>query len=89
MVTINFVDTPLAEVVSFLSSLSKVNIVLDPDIEGDAVRHRPVTLDLNQASLSAVLERIAGKDLTVTVKDNVVILSEHSPKPPLELKKQE
>jgi hypothetical protein len=88
-VDINFEATPLSDVIAFLRGQSKLNIVLDPDIEDDEIRHRLVTLRLNDVSLGAVLELIAGKDIVVTVKDNVVVLSERAPKALSEAQKPE
>ena len=89
MVDLNFEATPLPDVIAFLQNLTKMNIVLDPDIEDEEIRGRHVTLALNNVSLGATLDFIAGKDMIVTVKDNVAVLGERSPKSASEARKPE
>jgi hypothetical protein len=55
-ISFDFVDTPLADVVAFLSNLTNTNIVLDPAaVDGDDV---PVTLKVSDMKLEAAMEWI-------------------------------
>jgi type II secretory pathway component GspD/PulD (secretin) len=75
--SIEFIDTPLRDVISFLQEKSKMNFFLDKDAP-DA----NVNIKLNDVPLSVILEYILPKSLGYVVKDNIV----HITVEPLELR---
>ncbi len=79
-VDVNFEATPLADVVNFLRALTKLNIVLDPDIEDRSIGQRLVTLTLRQTCLDDALGLVAGQDMACHLVDNVVVIRERSPR---------
>jgi tetratricopeptide (TPR) repeat protein len=66
-IAIEFIDTPLHDVVVFLQEKTKVNFVLDKNA---AVTN--VNVKLNDVSVSTVLDYILPEGLDYVVKDNVV-----------------
>ena len=75
--SIEFVNTPLRDVISFLQEKSKINFYLDknaPEINVD--------IKLHDVSISVILEYILPKDLSYIVKGNIV----HIASEPLELR---
>lgn len=79
-VDVNFVDTPLGDVVQFLSDLVGAQIVLqrsalsDVGVEVDT----PVTLNLTNVRLRTALDfllRDSGLDLDYTVRDDVLVIT--------------
>ncbi len=75
--SIEFVNTPLRDVISFLQEKSNMNFFLDKDAP-DA----NVNIKLNDVPLSVILDYILPKGLGYVVKDNVV----HITMEPLELR---
>jgi type II secretory pathway component GspD/PulD (secretin) len=75
--SIEFIDTPLSDVVVFLQEKTGVNFVLDKDSAATNVNIR-----LNDVTASTVLDYILPKGLDYVVKDNVV----HITLEPLELR---
>jgi len=75
--SIEFVNTPLRDVISFLQEKSKMNFFLDK-----AAPDTSVNIKLNDVPLSVILEYILPKDLSYVVKDNIV----HVTLEPLELR---
>ena len=73
-ISFDFVDTPLADVVAFLTNLTNTNMVLDPAaVEGDDV---PVTLKVSDMKLEAALEWILRLvNLTYAFRDEAVFIS--------------
>jgi len=73
-ISFDFVDTPLADVVAFLSNLTGTNMVLDPvAVQGDDV---PVTLKVNDMRLGAALEWILKLvNLTYALQDEAIFIS--------------
>ncbi len=63
-VTFDFAETPLRDVLTFLSQLLGINIVLDPAVDGD----KPVTLRVNEMASAQALSwvaRLAGAQMRV------------------------
>jgi type II secretory pathway component GspD/PulD (secretin) len=54
-VTFEFVETPLAEALRFLSDLTKVNIILDPKVVGEGADKVPITLKVTDMDLEQAL----------------------------------
>jgi hypothetical protein len=75
--SIEFVDTPLRDVISFLQEKSKMNFFLDKDAPDTSVN-----IKLNDVPLSVILEYVLPKDLGYVVKGNIV----HVTLEPLELR---
>ncbi|MGR3301876.1 MAG: hypothetical protein ACUZ8I_05165, partial [Candidatus Scalindua sp.] len=75
--SIEFIDTPLRDVISFLQEKSNMNFFLDTDAPDTSVN-----IKLNDVPLSVILEYILPKDLGFIVKDNIV----HITVVPLELR---
>ncbi len=75
--SIEFVDTPLRDVISFLQEKSKMNFFLDKDAPDTSVN-----IKLNDVPLAVILEYILPKDLGYVVKGNIV----HVTLEPLELR---
>jgi hypothetical protein len=75
--SIEFIDTPLRDVVVFLQEKTKVNFVLDKDAAATTV-----TVKLNDVPVSTVLEYVLPKGIDYVVKDDVV----HITLDPLELR---
>jgi type II secretory pathway component GspD/PulD (secretin) len=75
--SIEFVDTPLRDVISFLQEKSKMNFFLDKDAPDTSVN-----IKLDDVPLSVILEYVLPKDLGYVVKDNIV----HVTLEPLELR---
>lgn len=75
--SIEFIDTPLRDVISFLQEKSDMNFFLDTDAPDTSVN-----IKLNDVPLSVILEYILPKDLGYIVKDNIV----HITVVPLELR---
>jgi type II secretory pathway component GspD/PulD (secretin) len=76
-ISIEFIDTPLSDVVVFLQEKTKVNFVLDKNAAATNVNVR-----LNDVTASTVLKYILPKGIDAVVKDNVV----HITLEPLELR---
>ena len=75
--SIEFVDTPLRDVISFLQEKSKMNFFLYKDAPDTNIN-----IKLNDVPLSVILEYILPKGSGYLVKDNVVYIT----KEPLELR---
>ena len=75
--SIEFINTPLSDVIAFLQEKSNMNFFLDKDVI-DA----NVNIKLNDVPLSVILEYVLPKGLGYVVKDNVV----HITATPLELR---
>ncbi len=75
--SIEFVNTPLRDVISFLQEKSKMNFFLDK-----AAPDTNVNIKLNDVPLSVILEYILPENLSYVVKDNIV----HVTLEPLELR---
>ncbi len=75
--SIEFVNTPLRDVIAFLQEKSKINFFLDKDAPDTSVN-----IKLNDVPLSVILEYILPKNLSYVVKDNIV----HVTLEPLELR---
>ena len=75
--SIEFIDTPLRDVVVFLQEKTKVNFVLDKDAAATTVN-----VKLNDVPVSTVLEYVLPKGIDYVVKDDVV----HITLDPLELR---
>ena len=75
--SIEFIDTPLRDVISFLQEKSKMNFFLDKDAPDTSVN-----IKLDDVPLSVILEYILPKDLGYVVKGNIV----HVTLEPLELR---
>ncbi|MBS1259612.1 MAG: Type 3 secretion system secretin [Candidatus Scalindua arabica] len=75
--SIEFIDTPLRDVISFLQEKSKMNFFLDKDAPNTSVN-----IKLSNVPLSVILEYILPKDLGYVVKGNIV----HVTLEPLELR---
>ena len=73
-ISFDFVDTPLADVVAFLTNLTNTNMVLDPAaVEGDDV---PVTLKVSDMKLVSALDWILRLvNLTYTFSDEAIFIS--------------
>ncbi|MHC4307607.1 MAG: type II secretion system protein GspD [Planctomycetota bacterium] len=75
--SIEFVDTPLRDVISFLQEKSKMNFFLYKDAQDTNIN-----IKLNDVPVSVILESILPKGSGYLVKDNVVYIT----KEPLELR---
>ncbi|MFQ5962707.1 MAG: hypothetical protein ACE5KZ_00300 [Candidatus Scalinduaceae bacterium] len=75
--SIEFIDTPLRDVIAFLQEKTKINFVLD---KGAAATN--VNLKLNDVPVSVILEYILPNGIDRVVKDNVV----HITLEPLEMR---
>ncbi|MGR3173483.1 MAG: type II secretion system protein GspD [Candidatus Scalindua sp.] len=75
--SIEFIDTPLRDVISFLQEKSKMNFFLDGDAPDTSVN-----IKLNDVPLSVILEYILPKGLGYVVRDNII----HITVEPLELR---
>ncbi len=75
--SIEFIDTPLRDIISFLQEKSKMNFFLDKDAPDTSIN-----IKLNDVPLSVILEYILPKGLGYVVKDNIV----HIAVEPLELR---
>jgi len=75
--SIEFVNTPLRDVIAFLQEKSKMNFFLDRDAPDTSVN-----IKLNDVPLSVILEYILPKNLRYIVKGNIV----HVTLEPLELR---
>jgi len=72
----DFVETPLAEAVLFLETLTKASFILDPDVAGKVDYTAPVTLKVKDMPLDQVLERMLdGTGLAYVVRDGAVFVS--------------
>ncbi len=65
--SIEFINTPLRDVISFLQEKAKMNFFLDKDAP-----KINVNIKLNDVPISIILEYILPKALNYTVKDNIV-----------------
>ena len=65
--SIEFINTPLRDVISFLQEKSKMNFFLDKNIPDS-----DVNIKLDNVPLSVILEYILPKGLGYVVKDNMV-----------------
>jgi type II secretory pathway component GspD/PulD (secretin) len=75
-VTMDFVDRPLEEVLSFLRDFSGLNIVVDAEVSqnmgDDALK---VTMRVKELTLKSVLKlMLSSKNLTATYKEGVVLI---------------
>ncbi|MGR3302560.1 MAG: type II secretion system protein GspD, partial [Candidatus Scalindua sp.] len=75
--SIEFIDTPLRDVISFLQEKSDMNFFLDKDTPDTSVN-----IKLNDVPLSVILEYILPKGLSYIVRDNII----HITVEPLELR---
>ena len=75
--SIEFINTPLRDVIAFLQEKAKMNFFLDKDAPDTSV-----SIKLNDVPLSVILEYILPKNLSYVVKDNIV----HVTLEPLELR---
>ena len=75
--SIEFINTPLHDVIAFLQEKSKMNFFLDKDAPDTSV-----SIKLNDVPLSVILEYILPKNLSYVVTDNIV----HVTLEPLELR---
>ena len=75
--SIEFINTPLRDVISFLQEKSKMNFFLDKDAPDTNVN-----IKLNDVPLSVILDYILPKGLGYVVKDNII----HITVEPLELR---
>ncbi|MCY3020317.1 MAG: hypothetical protein NTW87_14965 [Planctomycetota bacterium] len=57
-VSFEFVDTPLEEALSFLNSVTKVKIVIDPRAAADGANKTPINLKVKDMSVKLALEWI-------------------------------
>jgi type II secretory pathway component GspD/PulD (secretin) len=73
-ISFDFVDTPLADVVAFLSNLTGATIILDPAaVQGNEV---PVTLKVGDMRLGAALDWILRLvNLTYALRDQAIFIS--------------
>jgi general secretion pathway protein D len=75
-VTLQFQDTPLTQVVSFLQDITGLNITIDPQIEANA----PVTLRLRDIILKNALQLIMDQTGYMYIfKENVIFITTKSP----------
>lgn len=76
-VTIEFVETPLGDVVDFLRDLTGLNFVLDPRAaEAGVTADSPITVHLEQVSLaSAIKLMLLELDATFVINDDVLVLT--------------
>lgn len=73
-VTLNFPDTPMTEVVSFLQDITGLNIVLQPEVDGE---QRKVMLRLRDVSLKDALALVlASAELERSVACGVLYIHE-------------
>jgi type II secretory pathway component GspD/PulD (secretin) len=75
--SIEFINTPLRDVIAFLQEKSKMNFFLDENAPNTSVN-----IKLNDVPLSVILEYILPKNLSYVVKGNIV----HVTLEPLELR---
>ena len=75
--SIEFINTPLRDVIAFLQEKAKMNFFLDKDAPDTSVN-----IKLNDVPLSVILEYILPKNLSYVVTDNIV----HVTLEPLELR---
>ena len=75
--SIEFINTPLRDVIAFLQEKAKMNFFLDEDTPDTSVN-----IKLNNVPLSVILEYILPKNLSYVVTDNIV----HVTLEPLELR---
>jgi type II secretory pathway component GspD/PulD (secretin) len=75
--SIEFINTPLRDVIAFLQEKSKMNFFLDKDAPDTSVN-----IKLKDVPLSVILEYILPKNLSYVVQDNIV----HVTLKPLELR---
>jgi type II secretory pathway component GspD/PulD (secretin) len=75
--SIEFINTPLRDVIAFLQEKAKMNFFLDKDAPDTSVN-----IKLNDVPLSVILEYILPKNLSYVVNDNIV----HVTLEPLELR---
>jgi len=75
--SIEFINTPLRDIISFLQEKSKINFFLDKDAP-DA----NVNIKLDDVPISVILEYILPKGMDYVVKDNII----HITMEPLELR---
>ena len=75
--SIEFINTPLRDVITFLQEKAKMNFFLDKDAPDTSVN-----IKLNDVPLSVILEYILPKNLSYVVNDNIV----HVTLEPLELR---
>ncbi|MCX7806179.1 MAG: hypothetical protein N3A38_13460, partial [Planctomycetota bacterium] len=57
-VSFDFVDTPLSEVIAYLTSLTRVNIILDPKAAQEGADKAPITLRVREMELETALRWI-------------------------------
>ncbi len=57
-VSFEFVDTPLEEALTFLNSLSKVNIILDPKVSAEGAGKIPINLKVSEMDMRTALKWI-------------------------------
>jgi len=74
-IDVKFEATPLTDALKSLRTLTKTNIVLDPDIEDREAGERPITLSLTNVKLASLLDLLAGNELTYVVKGNVIVIT--------------
>lgn len=73
-ITFDFVETPLQDVITFISQLAGVNIVLDPKAVADEPRN--VTLRVNDMTLQSALNWVLQLvNLKFTLKDQAIFIS--------------
>ena len=75
--SIEFINTPLRDVISFLQEKSNMNFFLDKDAPDTSVN-----IKLNDVPLSVILEYVLPKGLGYVVRDNII----HITTEPLELR---
>jgi hypothetical protein len=72
----DFVDTPLADVVAFLSSITSTTMVLDPTVVDEGNNKRPVTLKVADMRWGAALDWILRLvDLRYDLRDEAIFIS--------------
>jgi len=77
-ISVNFVETPLADVVSFLQDATGVNIVLDNlSLSADGISSdRPISMKLDSVSLKSALRLILGQmDLEYMIENDVLMIT--------------
>ncbi len=82
-VSFEFVETPLSEAVSFLQTLTKVSMILDPEATGG--REKPVNLRVSNMTLGPAFRwilRLAG--LEYSIGDDAVRIFMPGERPPTE-----
>lgn len=60
-VSFEFVDTPLEEALLFLTSLTNVNIILDPKVAAKATHKTPITIRVKDMEVELALKEILRK----------------------------